>query len=60
MHIMGFFYSRMPDCDLQKQKKIKIKIYEHIYMLGMSKHQSNHSQYMREKLIIEANNVKEG
>lgn len=29
-------------------------------MLGMTKHQSNHSQYMREKLIIEANNVKEG
>lgn len=29
-------------------------------MLGMSNHQSNHSQYMREKLIIEANNVKEG
>lgn len=49
----------MPDCDLQKQKKKK-NIYEHIYMLGMSKHQSNHSQYMREKLIIEANNVKEG
>lgn len=48
----------MPDCDLQKQTKKK-KIYEHIYMLGMSKHQSNHSQYMREKLIIEANNVKE-
>lgn len=50
----------MPDCDLQKQTKIYIYIYEHIYMLGMSKHQSNHSQYMREKLIIEANNVKEG
>lgn len=49
----------MPDCDLQKQKQ-KQKNYEHIYMLGMSKHQSNHSQYMREKLIIEANNVKEG
>lgn len=60
MHIMGFLFQ---DARLwfteTKKKKIK-KIYEHIYMLGMSKHQSNHSQYMREKLIIEANNVKEG
>lgn len=59
MHIMGFLFqdARLWFTETKKNKK---KIYEHIYMLGMSKHQSNHSQYMREKLIIEANNVKEG
>lgn len=59
MHIMGFLFQ---DARLwfTETKKKYIYIYEHIYMLGMSKHQSNHSQYMREKLIIEANNVKEG
>lgn len=58
MHIMGFLFqdARLWFTETKKKKKI----YEHIYMLGMSKHQSNHSQYMREKLIIEANNVKEG
>lgn len=59
MHIMGFLFqdARLWFTETKKNKK---NIYEHIYMLGMSKHQSNHSQYMREKLIIEANNVKEG
>lgn len=59
MHIMGFLFQDARLWFTETKKKLK-KIYEHIYMLGMSKHQSNHSQYMREKLIIEANNVKEG
>lgn len=59
MHIMGFLFQDARLWFTETKKNLK-KIYEHIYMLGMSKHQSNHSQYMREKLIIEANNVKEG